>query len=417
MATATKRTVAKPPKKKKTLGRSTRTARDSGTVKFDANGKPKLKAIQVTDIHRMGHEPEWTEQGTWDEVQRRIQMSRAFNWYNYSCDHKDARAFFEAYCATKEELAHYPAKFKAINDSQYTLTVGWVCRMVLAGFELQNDEERHIHQLIGNLEARLASEKTVVVDPAVPVVKKETIQDRLAEKFSEAMGEIEGAIDEFITEGKEFSAYKFLQGQNISVQYIAKVAEFIQPKINELNELLEGRDSQLMEGYKHMNKRDVKALIKFYEAIINDASAYKTSKIATRAKPKRKPVPPERQVKGLKYLREFAELGLKSINPTEILEMSELWTYNTKTRKLGRFVVAMHGDMVVGQLGVKGSAIIGFDEIKSTCKTLRKPAEKLAEFKTQGKPGLRKFMDTIRSVETRLKGRISPETILLRAIK
>jgi hypothetical protein len=289
--------------------------------------------------------------------------------------------------------------------------------MVLAGFELQNDEERHIHQLIGNLETRLASEKTVVVDPAVPVVKKETIQDRLAEKFSEAMGEIEGAIDEFMTEGKEFSAYKFLQGQNISVQYIAKVAEFIQPKINELNELLEGRDSQLMEGYKHMNKRDVKALIKFYEAIINDASAYKTSKIATRAKPKRKPVPPERQVKGLKYLREFAELGLKSISPTEILEMSELWTYNTKTRKLGRFVVAMHGDMVVGQLGVKGSSIIGFDEIKSTCKTLRKPAEKLAEFKTQGKPGLRKFMDTIRSVETRLKGRISPETILLRAIK
>jgi len=68
-------------------------------------------------------------------------------------------------------------------------------------------------------------------------------------------------------------------------------------------------------------------------------------------------------------------------------------------------------------LGVKGSAIIGFDEIKSTCKTLRKPAEQLAMLKTQGKPGLRKFMDTIKAVETRLKGRISPETILLRALK
>jgi hypothetical protein len=99
------------------------------------------------------------------------------------------------------------------------------------------------------------------------------------------------------------------------------------------------------------------------------------------------------------------------------LGVSELWTYNTKTRKLGRFVVAMHGDMVVGQLGVKGSAIIGYDEIKSTCKTLRKPAEKLAEFKTLGKPALRKFMDTIKSVEVKLKGRISPDTILLRAIK
>ena len=189
------------------------------------------------------------------------------------------------------------------------------------------------------------------------------------------------------------------------------------PRIDELNEVLEGKDAQLLEGYKHLTKRDVKAHIKMYEAIINDAMAYKTSKIATRAKPKRKPVLPERQVKGLKYLKEFAELDLKSVNPTDILGVSELWTYNTKTRKLGRFVVAMHGDMVVGQLGVKGSAIIGYDEIKSTCKTLRKPAEKLTEFKTLGKPALRKFMDTIKSVEVKLKGRISPDTILLRAIK
>jgi hypothetical protein len=145
--------------------------------------------------------------------------------------------------------------------------------------------------------------------------------------------------------------------------------------------------------------------------------AYKTNKMATRAKPKRKPVPPEKQVRNLKYLKEFAELGLKSIPPTDIIDTSELWVYNTKTRKIGRFVVPMHGDMVIGKLGVKGSAITGYDEIRSTTKTLRKPAEKLAEWKACGKPQLRKFMDTIKSVETKLKGRISPDTILLRAIK
>jgi hypothetical protein len=257
----------------------------------------------------------------------------------------------------------------------------------------------------------------VAVEKEVPAVKKETIQDRLAEKFSETMGEIEGAIDDYITTGKDPKVFHLLSVANIAVQYSSKIVDLIQPRIDELNEVIEGKDSQVMEAYKHLGKREVKAHIKMYESIINDAMAYKTSKIATRAKPKRKPVPPERQVKGLKFMKEFAELGLKSINPTEILGMSELWTYNTKTRKLGRFVVAMHGDMVVGQLGVKGSAIVGYDEIKSTCKTLRKPAEQLATFKTQGKPGLRKFMDTIKAVETRLKGRISPDTILLRAIK
>lgn len=250
-----------------------------------------------------------------------------------------------------------------------------------------------------------------------PVVKKETIQDRLAEKFAEAMGELEGQIDDYMTQGKDPKVFQLLSAANIAVQYASKVADIIQPRIDELNEYIEGKDSQLNEAYKHLGKREVKAYIKMYETIINDAMAYKTSKIATRAKPKRKPVPPEKQVRGLKYLKEFAELGLKSINPTDILGMSELWVYNTKTRKLGRFVVPMHGDMAISTLGVKGSAIIGFDEINSTAKTLRKPAEKLAEFKTLGKPALRKFMSTIKSVEVKLKGRIGPDTILLRAIK
>jgi hypothetical protein len=419
MATATKKKPSvKAPAKKKPLARSTRTgSKSASTLKIDADGKIKLSAIPVTDIKYMGHEPEWIGQADWNDSDRRSRMAWAFNWYNYSCDRKQARSFFEDYCSINKELQPLKAKFKRLPDTAFALTTGWLCRMVLAGFELRTGEDKVIVQQIANLEQRLLSEKEEVVESDVPVVKKETIQDRLAEKFSEAMGEIEGAIDEFITTGKEFSTFKFLSAQNIAVQYSAKIADVIQPKIDELNEFLEGKDGQLLEAYKHLGKRDAKNIIKFYESIINDASAYKTSKIATRAKPKRKPVPPERQVKGLKYLKEFAELGLKSINPTEILEMSELWTYNTKTRKLGRFVVAMHGDMVVGQLGVKGSAIIGYDEIKSTCKTLRKPAEKLAEFKTLGKPALRKFMDTIKSVETKLKGRISPETILLRAIK
>jgi len=317
-------------------------------------------------------------------------------------------------------------EFRKLKDSRVSSTLCGVAACLVRGMpEIHADfnQGRDTGAWLRNeIETSIKSGKYDVEEAeaekeAQPVVKKETIQDRLAEKFSEAMGEIEGAIDDYLTDGKEFSTFKFLSAQNIAVQYATKIPEIIQPKIDELNEYLEGKDSQLLEAYKHLGKREVNKLIKFYEAIINDAMAYKTSKIATRAKPKRKPVPPEKQVKNLKFLKEFAELGLKSIAPTDILGMSELWVYNTKTRKLGRFVVPTHGDMVVGQLGVKGSAIIGFDELKSTCKTLRKPAEKLAEFKTQGKLGLRKFMDTIKSVETKLKGRISPETILLRAIK
>jgi hypothetical protein len=399
-----------------------------------ATKKAPVKTTRVTKKQVTAHRaktardnsPQWDGAQEWSEAKFTGHFRTAMAYYRLESSTKDLRLkvieWMELNGYAKDEIN----TFRKLKDSRLNSTMCAIAACLLRGMpevhESFNSGKDTGVWLRGAISDSIKSGTYDNDEPeedteAKPEVKKETIQDRLAEKFSEAMGEIEGAIDDYVTTGKEFSTFKFLSAQNIAVQYSTKIADIIQPKINELTEFLEGTDAQLLEGYKHLGKRDAKNIIKFYEAIINDASAYKTSKIATRAKPKRKPVPPERQVKGLKYMKEFAELGLKSINPTEILGMSELWTYNTKTRKLGRFVVAMHGDMVVGQLGVKGSAIIGYDEIKSTCKTLRKPAEKLAEFKTLGKPALRKFMDTIKSVEVKLKGRISPDTILLRAIK
>lgn len=402
MATATKKAPAKKTRitKKQVVAHRTKSARDSS--------------------------PSWDGATEWSSEQFTRHFRVAMEYYRLETTVKDLRPKVAEWMDTNGYTKDVISEFRKLKDSRVSSTLCGIAACLVRGMPEVHEGFNQGRDTAAWLRAEIEKsikagkydeEEAVAEKEALPVVKKETIQDRLAEKFSEAMGEIEGAIDDYLIEGKDFSTYKFLQGQNIAVQYATKIPEIIQKKIDELNELNEGKCSQLMEAYKHMGKRDVTKLIKFYETIINDAMAYKTSKIATRAKPKRKPVPPEKQVRGLKYLKEFAELGLKSIAPTDILGMSELWVYNTKTRKLGRFVVSMHGDMAISTLGVKGSAITGFDELKSTCKTLRKPAEKLAEFKTQGKPGLRKFMDTIKSVETKLKGRISPETILLRAIK
>jgi hypothetical protein len=63
---------------------------------------------------------------------------------------------------------------------------------------------------------------------------------------------------------------------------------------------------------------------------------------------------------------------------------------------------------------VKGSAIVGFDEAKSVQKTLRKPEETLKEFKSAGKIKLRKFLEEIKTTETRLNGRINLDTVIIR---
>jgi hypothetical protein len=65
-------------------------------------------------------------------------------------------------------------------------------------------------------------------------------------------------------------------------------------------------------------------------------------------------------------------------------------------------------------LSVKGTTIIGFNEVESVQKTLRKPDEKLKEFKDAGKVKLRTFIEDINAVDIKLNGRINTDTILLK---
>jgi hypothetical protein len=67
-----------------------------------------------------------------------------------------------------------------------------------------------------------------------------------------------------------------------------------------------------------------------------------------------------------------------------------------------------------GALGVKGTAITGFNESKSVQKTLRKPELQLKDFLSAGKIELRKFMDNIKATDIKLNGRINVDTILLK---
>ena len=89
----------------------------------------------------------------------------------------------------------------------------------------------------------------------------------------------------------------------------------------------------------------------------------------------------------LKYMKEFSELGLKSLSPTKIPESQEMFVYDTKKRKLHYYTA----DKLSGGLSVKNSTIIGFSASESCIKTLRKPKEQLKEFMKASKPNTRKF--------------------------
>jgi hypothetical protein len=148
----------------------------------------------------------------------------------------------------------------------------------------------------------------------------------------------------------------------------------------------------------------------FIDQILNDIMQYRGVKKATKKVRAPKSVSKEKVVSKLKYAKDDKVLRLVSINPVDIIGATELWVYNIKTRKLGKYVA----DSLQGPLRVKGTSIEGFDVFKSVTKTLRKPADTLKEFAKASKVQLRKFIEDIKATETKLNGRINADTVLLK---
>jgi hypothetical protein len=247
------------------------------------------------------------------------------------------------------------------------------------------------------------------------VVAQPTIQERVRESAMRMTEEIEDAIDSFQTDPEAFDPKAFkmlnlLKGKEVKAAHARIIKTFYERDLAELEELASGKgDEQLREAYSHRSKKQIRNLITFYQEIMSACDMLAQEAKVNRKPRKTKAVPKEKLVAKLKFMKSNEPLKLVSVNPTDIIGAVELWVYNTKNRKLGRYVASEFNT-----LGVKGTSLTGFDEFKSVCKTLRKPEDKLKEFKAAGKVQLRKFLDDINATDTKMNGRLNEEIILLK---
>jgi hypothetical protein len=248
-----------------------------------------------------------------------------------------------------------------------------------------------------------------------PVGTQPSIQDRVRETAYKMTEEIEDAIDSFqkdpeAFDPKAFKMLNLLKGKEVKAAHARIIKTFYSRDLAELEELASGKgDEQLREAYSHRSKKQIKNLIAFYQEIMMACDMLAQEAKVNRAPRKAKAVPKEKLIAKLKFKKTDEPLKLVSINPVDIIGAGELWIFNIKTRKLGKYVAAEFNT-----LNVKGTTITNFDEFKSVQKTVRKPEEKLKEFKAAGKVQLRKFLDDINATDTKMNGRINEETILLK---
>jgi hypothetical protein len=361
----------------------------------------------------IGHEPDWKFQPT--EETRISAFSKAFAWYNYHYGKRDAKDMLCQYLEVNHR--NQDAKvMRGIPDSQIRLTPAWVCRMTLMGLQLNEHEQCVVDEQIANMlkiKQEIKRDKSEV--DAETAVARLTIQDHLREKVSECAGELEGMFDDFIQAGAKMSAdwkpIAQIRGMNISPNLVGTIGNVWQLKLSEFEEVLEGADADLVEGYSHLSKNQLKQCVKFIEQVIADCGNYVQIKKVERKPRAKKAVSPERLSAKFKYLKEFAELKLISVPPAQLVNAAEAWLYDTKKRRL----IHVMADTHIGTFTVKGSAVVGFDVINTMQKTLRKPAEQIKELLTGGKPAARKVFKDIKATETKFNGRGNEHMLILKA--
>ena len=358
-----------------------------------------------------GPEPQWKEQPP--EDQRTSAMTRMFNWYNYHYGKKEAKDCIVDWLA-RNDRTQEAKEFNRIPEAAvHKIGIGWVCRANLLGLALTDAELATINAAIADYIAAGKSVKEVVEVAEVAQIRP-NIQDRLREKMSEAAGELEGMYDEMIRAGGRMSAdYKpisLLRSLNVAPQLIGTVKQVWERRLEELQAVAAGKDADLVEGYGHWGKLQVRNFIKFAEQVIADCGSYVQIKKSEKKPRAKKAVPPEKVVARFKYAREFAELKLKSESATKLVGASEAWLYDSAKRKLIHVVADTH----LGTFTVKGSAIVGFDPATTVQKTLRKPAEQIKSITSVGKPAARKAFKEIKATEVRFNGRGNDNLIILK---
>ena len=372
------------------------------------------------------HSPTWDNVETMDAAQFLRHWHHAMEYYRLEFSGKDLKPAVIKWMTSIECTKQDIAAFKKTKDNRCNVTMGAIASCLLRGMPAVRADfndgrdttewlRKQIVEVIAQGKDDIDEDETKALEAAKPAAYTPSIQERVRDAAYAMTEELETAIESFQNDPenfnpKEFKVLNLLKGKGVKAAHARIIKDFYSRDLVELEELASGKaDEQLREGYSHLSKKQVKSLIAFYQEIASACDMLAQEAKVNRAPRAKKSVPKEKIVAKLKYMKTNEPLKLVSINPADIIGASELWIFNTKTRKLGKYVA-----MEFNTLNVKGTTITNFNEFTSIQKTIRKPEEKLKEFKAAGKVQLRKFLEDINATDTKMNGRINEETILLK---
>ena len=424
--------------------------------------RTRKKTVRATARVRRGDKlqaPAWEGWEDWsgEHYHRHRDRSRDFYYQNYKpVDlYPHTWKWMASNDYTKDDIKHA----KAAPPYELSITAAIIAKQLLDGMpDLNPKENEYWESLPGTmgtmqpasnfLKERIAkaieSGKVVVKDRKEIEQKKAkevpqlSIQQRLQQQAYAMSEGIEEWLDTFTVDAetfdpKGFDFRKYASEKNITGAHARKIKNIYENEVDDYRELLRMPTAgqlkkmdehtadmweQLKEGYAHLKKKHIEKYIGAIDYLFGELE-FIIEKAKVNRKPRKKKVySADKLVAKLKFLKVDSKYSLTSVNPEEIIKANELWVFNVKSRKLGKYIASSIDPKGLGRdgtgLSVKGTTIIGFDEKLSIQKTLRKPPEQLKEFKAAGKVALRKFLEDINTTDTKLNGRCNLDTVLLK---
>jgi len=184
-----------------------------------------------------------------------------------------------------------------------------------------------------------------------------------------------------------------------------EMKSLLEKNIKELKLARNKKDPQLVEGYSYLTSKQLKSLLEFSEDLLKRLQ----TGLVTRFKSPRKTKPKtaDKLVKKVKYMERFPELGLISVNPTELIGANIVYIYNTKTRFLERFESEQG-------IGVRGTTLTDIKE-PAVKKKIRNP-EVFKSINTTNKNFMERFWSGFKTKQGIANPRINGHCILLSCI-
>ena len=385
----------------------------------------KLKKASIAIRQNKGRDlsPKWDGHETMTAEQFMKHFRTSMEWYRLESGGKELKPkvinWMSGNGYTKDQIK----AFKDTKDNRCGTTMGAIAANLLKGMPaVRSDfnEGRNTAEWLNKaIKAVIEEGKNDEVESEdtvteVKITAQPSIQERVKEAAIKMTVEIEDAIESFQADPEAFDPKAFkllnlLRGRQVKAAHARIIKDLYSRNYNELVEATTTKDEQLKEAYAHLSKVNLKKITLFYNEILSACDMLAQEAKVNKKPRAKKPTDKSKIVAKMKYLKQDDKLKIVSINPQDIIGAKELWVFNVKTRKLGKYVTTEFSE-----LNVKGTTITGFNENTSVQKTLRKPEEQLKEFKAAGKVVLRKFLEDIKAVDIKLNGRINEDTVLLK---